>query len=204
MAAVKASRRERAASTRRAITEAARAEFTEAGYHATTVASIARRAGVATQTVYFVFHTKAAILTAAIDASVLEGGAPPEMTGWWADASSAADGPRSIELFVAGAAEILARAAQLTQVAAAAAGDPEVAEVLAHHERLREQGYRAFVDTLAGRGLLNTRMPVEEATDVLLTLVSPSVYLELTRGRHWEPARYVRWTARTVTRLLLG
>ena len=41
--------------------------FVEKGYHGATVASIAARAGVATQTVYYVFNTKAALISAAID-----------------------------------------------------------------------------------------------------------------------------------------
>ncbi|MFN2465271.1 MAG: TetR/AcrR family transcriptional regulator [Candidatus Dormibacteria bacterium] len=201
---VKPSRRERAAATRRAIIEAATAEFTEGGYHATKVESIARRAGVATQTVYFVFHTKAALLTAAIDAAVLGAGTPPQMTGWWADASSAAEGARSIELFIGGTAEIFTRAALLNQVAGAAAvSDPEVAQVLAHHELLREQGYREFADTLGQRGLLQAAVSVKQATDVLLTLAGPSVYLELTRSRGWTSERYKEWVCMIIGQLLL-
>lgn len=197
-------RRERAAATKRVIVEAATAEFTERGYHSTTVASIARRAGYATQTVYFVFHTKGELLTAAIDAAVLGGGAPPDKTQWWAEATSIADGPRSVELFVRGTAEILERAALLNQVAAAAMGtDPEVAEVLAHHERLREQGYSAFIGTLKKRGLLLPRTTNEEATDVLLTLAGPSVYLDLVHARGWGADRYMKWTCRTLSELLV-
>ena len=65
---VKGPRRRRAEATRQKILRAAHEEFVERGYHGATIASIARRAGVATQTVYFVFHTKTELVSAAIDA----------------------------------------------------------------------------------------------------------------------------------------
>ena len=199
------SRRERAAATRRAIIEAATAELTEAGYQATTMAAIARRAGVATQTVYFVFHTKAALLTAAIDAAVLAPGAPPHLTPWWAEATTTTDGARAVEAFVRGSVEILTRAAPLVHAGrTAAATDPEVHEALAHNERLRESGYRDFLETLAARGLLRDGIGVEEATDTLLTLVGPAVFVEFTRERGWEVAQYADWAARTMTRLVVA
>ena len=78
MADVKSSRREKAAQTRARIVEAAHAEFLDNGFHGATIASVARRAGVATQTVYFVFHTKAELISAVIDAMVM---APVPATG---------------------------------------------------------------------------------------------------------------------------
>jgi AcrR family transcriptional regulator len=48
-------RKERAARTRRAIIAAATQEFRSSGYHGATMSAIAMGAGVAVQTVYFVF-----------------------------------------------------------------------------------------------------------------------------------------------------
>lgn len=56
-------RQEQAAVTRRRILDAARTLFFENGYSATTLKAVAARAGVAVQTVYAVFGSKAAILT---------------------------------------------------------------------------------------------------------------------------------------------
>lgn len=55
-------RQEQAAVTRRRITDAARRLFGRDGYAATTLRSVAADAGVAVQTVYAVFGSKAAIL----------------------------------------------------------------------------------------------------------------------------------------------
>ena len=70
---VKITRRERAKATRRRIAEAALARFSGQGYAATTMDAIAHDAGVAVQTVYFTFHTKAELLIAAL---TIAGGGP--------------------------------------------------------------------------------------------------------------------------------
>lgn len=57
-------RAEQAALTTRRILEAARRGFADAGYAATTLREIASEAGVAVQTVYAVFGSKANILRA--------------------------------------------------------------------------------------------------------------------------------------------
>lgn len=199
-------RRERAARTRRAIIAAATDEFRASGYHGATMAAIAKRAGVAVQTVYFVFHTKPALLTAAIDHAVMGGETiPPELTPWWQEATTTPDGGRALEVFVTEVTTINARAASLDRVAlAAATTDPEVGEVLAHHEALRATGFGTFVDTLVARGLLKPGLEPSEATDVLLTLVGSHVFLDFTEGRGWSVERYVAWTVDVLRTSLLA
>lgn len=199
-------RRERAARTRRAIVAAATEEFRTAGYHGTTMAAIARRAGVAVQTVYFVFHTKPALLTAAIDHAVMGDDAlPPDQTLWWQEATTTADGTRALTVFVSEVTVINARAAALDRVAdAAATTDPELGAVVAHHAALRMAGFRAYVDTLAARGLLKGGLDSGEATDVLLTLVGSHVFYDFTEGRGWPVERYVAWTVDVLGATLLA
>lgn len=199
-------RKERAARTRRAIIRAATEEFRAKGFHGATMPDIAERAGVAVQTVYFVFHTKPALLTAAIDSAVTgeDDPLPPELTPWWKEGTTTTDGRRALELFVTNVADMSTRAAVLNRVAlAASATDPQIVELIAHHESLRERGFRSYVDTLAERGLLNHGMDVEEATDVLLTLVGTEVFLNFTEDRGWPVERYVAWTTDALCTLLL-
>ena len=198
--------KERSERTRRAIVRAATEEFCISGFHGTTMAAIAKRAGVAVQTVYFVFHTKSLLLTASIDQAVLgdEAPIPPGLTEWWREGTSTADGYRALELFVENVAVIEARAARLDRVArAAATTDSEIREVLAHHEELRVAGFRAYLETLADRGLLRERLTLDEATDVLLTLVGPTTFLEFTDGRRWAVERWITWTTATLADLLI-
>lgn len=200
-------RRDRAARTRRAIVAAATEEFCASGYQGTTMAAIARRAGVAVQTVYFVFHTKPQLLTTAIDLAVMgdEEPTPPHLSPWWQEGTTTASGRRAIELFVAGVAAIEERAAPLSRAAAAAAAtEPEVAAVLDHHEELRVAGFREYVDSMANRGLLRTGLDPADATDVLLTLVGSEVFLAFTDGRKWSVGRYVRWSTDSLGAMLLA
>src|SRR5690349_3209183 len=61
-------REEQAAATRRRIADAARRLFAERGYSTTSLAEVAREAGVAARTVYTVFGTKREILSAICEA----------------------------------------------------------------------------------------------------------------------------------------
>jgi AcrR family transcriptional regulator len=199
-------RKERAAHTRRKIIAAATEEFRSSGYHGTTMSAIAARAGVAVQTVYFVFHTKPALLTAAIDTAVMgeDNPVPPDLTPWWQEGITTLDGRRAIELFISNVSDINARAAALDRVAlAASTTDPDVVDLINHHESLRTQGFRSYIDALAARGLLRDGLDPAEATDVLLTLAGPDVFLNLTEERGWTVQRYVAWTTDALSFLLL-
>lgn len=185
---------------------AAAEDSRSSGYQGATMAAIAKRAGVAVQTVYFVFHTKPLLLTATIDNAVTgDDPVPPESTPWWQEATTTADARCAIELFVAEVATISERAATLDRVARAAAPiDPEVADVIAHHEALRATSFRNYIDTFVARGLLRECLDAGEATDVLLTLAGSDVFLNFTEDRGWSMERYVGWTTDTLCSLLLA
>src|SRR5687767_1457497 len=123
MNAVRGSRREKAEATRRTIVRAAHAEFVEQGFHGATVTAIAKRAGVAPQTIYFVFSNKSALISAAIATAVMGEGEPlaPQETPWFAAMLAEPDAQESLRIFVRGSAEIFARAAGLSEVLRAAA-----------------------------------------------------------------------------------
>lgn len=199
-------RKERSERRRRTIVRAATEEFWASGYHGTTMAAIASRAGVAVQTVYFVFHTKPLLLTATIDQAVMgdQEPTPPDLTEWWQEGISTDDGHRALEVFVSNVAVFEARAARLDRVARAAAmTDAEVRDLLVHHGRLRVAGFRSYLETLSARGLLRKELALDEATDVLLTLVGSTTFLEFTEGRAWSIKRWTSWTAATLAGLLL-
>jgi AcrR family transcriptional regulator len=199
-------RKQRSERTRRAIVQAADEEFRAHGYHGTTMAGIARRAGVAVQTVYFVFHTKPLLLTATIDRAVMgdEEPTPPELTEWWLEGTSTKDGRRALELFVTNVGILEERAAVLDRVArAAATTDPEVVDVLAHHERLRVAGFRSYLEPMAEKNLLKKEITLDQANDLLLTLVGSAIFLEFTEGRGWSIEQWVDWTTETLSGLLL-
>jgi AcrR family transcriptional regulator len=210
MAAVKPpsqTRRDRARQTRRTILQAAYGEFCASGYLGTTMAAIASRAGVAVQTVYFVFHTKAELLSSTFDFAVLgdDEPTPPENTEWYRALATDSDPRRAMRGFISGTSTILCRAAPLAEVVrTAAASDPDVALVQSQHERLRAEGYGHAVRMLADRGALRAGIDVDEATDVLLTLAGPDTYLAFARDRGWSHDQFVTWAGAALTELLLG
>ena len=84
---VKPTRKEKAAATRRRMLDAAHACFVERGYPGTTMAAIAERAGVAEQTLYFTFHTKAGLLGEVFERAVFGADElPPHLQPWWSSA----------------------------------------------------------------------------------------------------------------------
>src|SRR6188472_414189 len=64
-------RRQRSRLTRRRVVDAATRLFVDRGYVATTIEDVASGAGVAVQTVYYVFGTKPNLLAAVLDASIV-------------------------------------------------------------------------------------------------------------------------------------
>src|SRR4051794_27459504 len=87
------SRAERAQATRTRILRAAYSLFAAHGYPAVTMAAVASRAGVAVQTLYFTFGTKAELLQHAYDYAVLGDGEalPPTEQPWYREMSTADD-----------------------------------------------------------------------------------------------------------------
>src|SRR4051812_6026406 len=92
-AGVPASRTERAWATRMRILRAAYSLFAAHGYPTVTMAAVAAEAGVAVQTLYFTFGTKAALLQHAYDYAVLGDGEvlPPAEQSWYRDMRAAED-----------------------------------------------------------------------------------------------------------------
>ena len=199
-------RRQRADLTRRRIVRAAHEEFLANGYHGATIAAIARRADVATQTVYFVFHTKAALISAVIDTAVLGENepTPPEATDWWHAIEVASSAPEALRHFVRGAAPIYQRAAGVSEVLRAAAlADPEVHALWDHHDRLQVESFGRVVDIVMLKGLLRPGLDRGAATDVMLTVFGDSTYYLLTSERGWSHEQVVEWCSDALPRLLL-
>lgn len=202
---VKPSRRDKSEATRRKIIAAAHGEFIEKGYHGATIASIAAAAGVAPQTVYFVFHTKAALITAAIDAAVMGDDAEiPQESDWWARMIAEPDASEALRLFIRGAAPLFARASRLSEILRAAAlTDDEVRQTYADNESLRRTGFREVISGLAGKAELKAGLTIESATDVLLTVYGDSVFHLFTVEHGWAPDAVVDWLCGALPALLL-
>jgi AcrR family transcriptional regulator len=191
-AAAKPSRRQRAAETRRRMLDAAIACFTAEGYGGTTMAAIAERAGVAVQTLYFTFHTKAELLQQTLDRAVLGDGfpVPPPQAEWYQAMAAQPTIRLALVHLVGGVSQILERVAPLRPVFEAAAAEPGIAEVWANAERLRLDGYRAIIEMLAGKQPLAAGHTVYSATDVLFILLGPDTFRAFIHGCGWPPDQW--------------
>jgi AcrR family transcriptional regulator len=199
-------RAEQAAQTRRRILKAAGELFAERGYVATTIGALAAQAGVAVDTVYAVFGTKRAVLSALVDLRVTGSRDESDVL--------ATDGPRDVQSLtdqrqmVAGfATDIVERVERVRPVddvmRSAAAIDPEVAELRARMQENRLEKLTTFTEWLAASGPLRDGMHVDEAATIIWTLTSPEVNRMLRDVRGWSVPRYEQWLSETLTRLLL-
>jgi AcrR family transcriptional regulator len=192
---------------RRRILEAAYELFLERGYPGTTMAQVARTAGVSVETVYKAFGTKAALAKQLWDVTLVGDDQPvplarrPEFTAITAEP----DPLRMLAGYAALGRVLFERLGPLLRVIVegAQADDPELRDLLATIERERLAGAGGFVASLAGRGLLRDGLDPEAARDVLWTLISHEVCRLLVDGRGWSLDRWERWLAATMADLLL-
>ena len=207
MPTVKEHGRERSEATRRKIIQAAEAEFLVKGFHGATVSSIAERAGVAAQTVYFVFHNKAALISAVIDNAVLGEESPtvPQDSAWWAAGAAESRPDAALRIIIRGAAPIFARAAPISEILRAAAlTDDEVRLTYESHQNLRYKGFREVIEMVATKGTLKEGLDVRSATDIFMTIFGESVYHVMTIERGWTRERFIDWLCGALPELLLG
>jgi len=198
-------RRDRARATRLRILHSAQRVFIAHGYAGTRMVDIAAAAGVAVQTVYFTFHTKAELLQACYELAVLgeDDPRPPPEQPWYAAMLDAGNGRDAIRWLAEGFSAIAARVALLDDVVRSAAHEPEAAQVRAYNEQLRRDGYGRIVAHLAGRFGLPAGLAPAEAVDILFTLAGPVTYRSLVADCAWTHDRYVDWLAGVLSQQLL-
>ncbi|MEV4245296.1 helix-turn-helix domain-containing protein [Streptosporangium canum] len=191
--------------TRQAILDAATALFLERGYATTTMAAIAKSAGVNTDTVYASVGAKPALFRLLVEAAISgEDHAVPALErDYVRDIRAQPDAARKLAVYAAAMSRIHARLGPLFGVLQTAApASPELAELWHEIAERRAANMRLLAADLAATGRL--RVEVEEAADVIWATNSPELYLLLVRDRRWTHERYERWLADSWCRLLLA
>jgi AcrR family transcriptional regulator len=201
--AVSSIRQQRAQHTRQRICDAAKQLFLADGYTATTITDIAGAAGVAHQTVYFVFGSKAAVLAAIIDGEIVGDldTVPLLDRPHVRRIAQAADPHRRLRRIVAVSCDITQRLAPLYEIVRSGAADNEVSELLDRHEEQRWRTLRDFVAMLDDE--LTAGLTAEEAADRLYALLSHDVHWLLVHRRGWSPTRWRRHLVEEAERQLL-
>ena len=199
-------RRQQASQTRLRILDAAERLFTERGYGATTMESIASEAGVATDTVYASFRSKAGVLHQLLDVRVGGDDAPVALLdrkGPQAVRAERNQG-RQVAAFAADVAQILERARPVDDIMrGAAAVDPEIGALRARMQGIRYKNMLQFISWVAATAPLRGGIGADEAAAIVWTLASPEVHGLLRRERGWSHDRYVAWLGETLSRTLL-
>ena len=183
-------RAERAGLTRQAITEAARRCFHASGYAATTLREIADEAGVAVQTVYAAFGSKANILRA-LRLDVI---GDEEADAEWAHALVAPDNEAAIDAFARSirlrwehGADIVAINREAARTDVEVRAEVEVADLIRH---------TGIAEVAAGLVARDAKLgPVTRVAAQLEALTVTTVYEVLTAGFGWAPETYERWLA---------
>ncbi|HEY1347663.1 MAG TPA: TetR/AcrR family transcriptional regulator [Streptosporangiaceae bacterium] len=197
-------RREQAARTRQRILESAAGLFVRQGYGTTSIRQIAGAAGVAPDTVYATFGSKARLLTALLDIRLAPGGQASIIDRPEARAILAEPDPRRLlRLFARDYAAISERVRPVSEVLRTAkAVEPEMATVREEIEAHRLTYMHTIVQRLASRAEL--RVPLDRAAQIVWALASPDVGRMLCDVQGWTTSQYADWLEDTLATTLLA
>jgi AcrR family transcriptional regulator len=186
--------------------QAAAELFAERGYVRTTVADVARQAGVSEPNVYAVFTDKPGLLAAAIQRAVRgeEPAVPLRDQPAWQRMLTSRDGTAMLRRFAALQRQANARVWPLIDaVRAAAASEPVLAAQLATGAANRWNDCRAIAAALGQLGQLSPEISIDMATDMLWAMCSAEMYRMLVIDRHWPARQYESWVADALSAKIL-
>lgn len=191
--ATRAGRREQAAQTRARIADAAHRLMIAGGYEATTMQMVAEAAGVAVQTVYFIFGTKARLLSEVGNRVVL-GDAPSEQwreRPWVAQVQRETDPRKLLAIFVEVDTDIKSRISPF--VSALGSAFPMDPQSVAARDQGRDQFFGLFIDRLEALGALRDDVTPSRAMDIIRIINTTEAYADLTTRRGWTVADWKEW-----------
>jgi AcrR family transcriptional regulator len=205
-----ARRQEQARQNQERMIDAAARLFAERGYAATSLTEVAAEAGIAVQTLYAAFGTKANLLKHAIDAALAGDHLPvPMMERDFARQMIAEPDPRKVlAIYAAHVREVAERAGGLLLAAwTASASDPAASELITELDAQRMRGMTAAASDIAAKaiqaGCLADGITEDDIRDALWAFNSPQLYGLLLHDRGWSPDHFQAWLARSWVRLLL-
>ncbi|MEU8194590.1 TetR/AcrR family transcriptional regulator [Microbispora amethystogenes] len=199
------SRNRRSAETRRRIVEAAHALFVARGYAGTTFQEVADAAGVSVQSVYFHYGSKSGLLKHVIDVASAGDDEPVALLDrdWFTRLREAGDPMEVVRGWVGASAAILERVAPVLAVVNAARGDAEMEAQWTSNSEQRRTAHGTFVGILAELHALRPGLTVKTATDITVGLLSPELFLVLTRECGWNTGQWEAWAADQIAHNLL-
>ncbi|GAB2748341.1 TetR/AcrR family transcriptional regulator [Amycolatopsis magusensis] len=186
----------REALTLRTILTAARGLFAERGYARTPIRLIAQEAGVAPQTIYAHFGSKAGVLGGLVDLLDDEAGLPDLMTS----AEGMTDPAELLGLLAKASRQVRDRCGDIVAIlSSGAAVDPDIAATEAEGARRNRLGVELVIERIRAAG---HRLD-PKATDIAVALMTAGVHDSLVGAAGWSPDDYEDWLKRTLVRVLL-
>lgn len=184
--------------TRRRIARAARTMFSSRGYAATTLLAIAVDAGVAVQTVYAVYGSKANILRALGEELVND----PAADAAYVEALAAPDAAQALTRFAHSIRLRWETGHDIVLIGAdAASANPTIRAEMAGGVAARRRGIAALARSLAAR---DAGLGDEARTAAVIdALTVPEVYANLVGAHAWTADAYETWLAAALRRLVL-
>jgi AcrR family transcriptional regulator len=191
-------RARQAADTKAQVLTAATELFQESGWSGATVAAIAKRAGVAVETVYSGFGSKKEVLRAVVDFAVVGDAEPVQLVEREVFAAlSVGDRQQRLTAGVDMLCDIQGRLAKLWRtVVEAAASDHEVDAWRLEAEERRRIDVRRSVELIVRQEL------DDETLDLVWALFSHEVYTLLVLDRGLDRAEYAKRIRTAVTALV--
>lgn len=204
-------RQENAQATRRRIATAARELMVAKGYADTTMAEVAREAGVAVQTLYTSCPGGKPGLAKLVYDITLAGDARTVAQSDRPEVQAVLDEPdpvRKLALYAAMATAILRRIQPVHRILRAAAAasptDAGLHDVLASIEQERLVGSHGPAEHLRAVGVLRPDLSPAKAAEQIYVLTSTELFEKLTEVCRWSEDEYEEWLAGILVAALLG
>lgn len=194
-------RERQAEETRKRMVDAAREIFLAKGYDGTTIEAIAAGAGVAPQTVYAAFQSKAGILVAILRGTVFG----PRYQELVRQAMATADPVLRLPFAAKIARQIYdAFRAEWCLLQGAGIVTPELQALERQGEHARYEAQAPMIAYLAEQGRLRPGLDVTAAREILWAFTSRDFYRMLVVERGWSADRYEQWLGEVLVSTLLA
>lgn len=200
-------RRASAARTRHDVLAAARKLFVAKGFSGTTMAAVAKAAGVAPDTIYETIGAKPVLFRELIETALsgTDEVTPALERDYVKEIEAEQDAGARIDRYAKAVASIQPRLAPLLNVLRDAGGaEPGLRRLWRELSERRAANMRLFTQGLARVGGLREGLSVEEAADIVWSMNSAEFYELLVTQRGWSPERFERFLVQAWRRLLLS
>jgi TetR/AcrR family transcriptional regulator, regulator of cefoperazone and chloramphenicol sensitivity len=192
-------RDEQARETRAKIRAAARELFTKQGFAATTIADIARAAGVSQPTIYAAYESKAGVVSAMLEEMEEAADIGPRLQAVF----TAPDPREALTLWVEAHCVLFDGGRDVLRAAILASEHEGVRKLMERGDSHRRDVIDALVQQWSRQHALRPVLDPTEASEQMWLLTTVEGFLNAIDRVGWTPARYQEWLTALLERELL-